>query len=459
MFGICWPVACLVLASALLSPALTAAQADPKAPQHLQEQSVLGLSLSGLVQAKTEQATQQSLIPEGTGLLGKTLDSKLVQGQAKPSLGAEPPMLSLPGIGMPITSMGGVEDGQLPLGGISSFDSKDGFPPFYAGPDQGQASQNPLVGSWGADNLALHFEPSGSCVLEANGRKINGRWQARGQELVLILPNGQKCRLIYSIQGRTLVLSDGSRLQRRGEMPQSNVAFPSQPQSQGALEGFWVASDGRQTLVMAFMNGVCGLNINGQQVYGPYTVSGNRLHVQFSNGQVLDLTFAIEGNTLRFSDGTVLARQAMPQMPAQPQNPQNPQNPQMPQGFPQNPQPQPQPQSPQPQPQAGPNVPWGPATPAQAPQSDATVLEGAWSTQLPNGVQMVFIFKGNQYLVLANGQQSEAGLFRLQGQNLEYQTTAGQSAGQKGVNTWQLQGNILILTFPNGSSLQFTRAS
>ena len=72
---------------------------------------------------------------------------------------------------------------------------------------------------------------------------------------------------------------------------------------------------------------------------------------------------------------------------------------------------------------------------------------------------MVFVFKGNQYMVLANGQQSEAGIFRLDGQRLEYQTTAGQTAGQKGVNTWQIQGNILILTFPNGSALQLTRAS
>ena len=61
--------------------------------------------------------------------------------------------------------------------------------------------------------------------------------------------------------------------------------------------------------------------------------------------------------------------------------------------------------------------------------------------------------------MLANGQQLESGIFRLDGQRLEYQTTAGQTAGQQGVNTWQVQGNTLILTYPNGSSLQFTRAS
>ena len=444
VFGL---MVCLVLFSSLVSPSLTSAQTS----QDLQEKSVLGLSLTGLVKDKAEQAVPQGLIPEGTGLLGKSMDSDLVQGQQS-SLGAEPPIMSLPGIGMPVTSMGGVEDGQLPLGGISSFGSKDGFPPFYPGPDSGAAAQNPLVGSWGADNLNLRFEASGTCVLEANGRQVTGRWQARGQELLLLFANGQKCRLMYSIQGRMLVLSDGSRLQRKGEMPASTTSFGPGAQGQAALEGFWAANDGRQMLIMVFMNGICGLNINGQQVYGPYTVQGNHLHVQLSNGKVLDLTFAIDGNSLRFSDGTVLQRQAMPQMPGQQGMPQTPQ---APQGMPQ------APQTPQvPQPQAGPNVPWGPASPAPAPQAQgASVLEGAWSTQLPNGVQMVFIFKGNQYAVLANGQQLESGIFRLNGQRLEYQTTAGQTAGQQGVNTWQVQGNTLILTYPNGSSLQFTRAS
>ena len=419
LFGL---MAYLLLFSMLFPPFLTTAQA-----QNPQEQSVLGLSLSGLVHAG--QSAPQGLIPEGTGLLGKSMDSGLVQGQPS-SLGAESPIMGLPGIGMPVTSMGGLEDGQLPLGGISSFGSKDGFPPFYPGPDSGAAAQNPLVGSWGADNLNLRFEASGTCVLEANGRQVTGRWQARGQELLLLFANGQKCRLMYSIQGRMLVLSDGSRLQRKGEMPASTTSFGPGAQGQAALEGFWAANDGRQMLIMVFMNGICGLNINGQQVYGPYTVQGNHLHVQLSNGKVLDLTFAIDGNSLRFSDGTVLQRQAMPQMPGQQGMPQTPQ---APQGMPQ------APQTPQtPQPQAGPNGPWGPASPAPAPQAQgASVLEGAWSTQLPNGVQMVFIFKGNQYAVLANGQQLESGIFRLDGQRLEYQTTAG----------------------PNGSSLQFTRAS
>lgn len=434
-------MACFVLCMSLFSTSSGFAAEAAQVLQDQHETSVLGLSLGGLVSSKDHAA--QALIPEGTGLLGKSVSPDLLQGQ-----GSQPPVMNLPGIGMPVTSMGGLEDGQLPLGGISSFGSMDGFPPFYAGPEASPTAQNPLIGSWGASNLQLSFDPSGTCVLEANGRKINGRWQSRGQELLLMFSNGQKCRLIYSIQGRMLVLSDGSRLMRKGDMPQSTASFPTSPAQAGSLEGFWAANDGRQMLVMAFMNGICALNFNGQQVYGPYVVRGNQLHVQFSNGKVMDITFTIEGNTLRFSDGTVLQRQPMPQPAPQP----------MPQPAPQ-PMPQPMPQ-PAPQSSNGPNVPWGPASPESARPSQAvSALEGAWSAQLPNGVQMVFVFKGNQYMVLANGQQSEAGIFRLDGQRLEYQTTAGQTAGQKGVNTWQIQGNILILTFPNGSALQLTRAS
>ncbi len=163
-------------------------------------------------------------------------------------------------------------------------------------------------------------------------------------------------------------------------------------------------------------------------------MQGNHLHVQFAGAKPLDVDFAVEGNTLRFSDGTVLLRQSMPNMPgAQPQ--------QQPGVWGQSQQPVQQPM------------------PGQQPQQigAASQLEGAWGTQLPNGANVVFVFKGNQYRVMTNGQQTETGIFTLSGNRLEYTTTSGQATGQKGVNTWQINGNMLIMTMQNGASVQFRR--
>ncbi|MBQ7608839.1 MAG: hypothetical protein IJU76_12870 [Desulfovibrionaceae bacterium] len=191
-----------------------------------------------------------------------------------------------------------------------------------------------------------------------------------------------------------------------GQMPGQQMASP--------LEGCWVCQSGQNVLIMIFMNGMCGITANGQQIYGPYSVSGSTLFVQFANGKTLNVTFSLSGNQLTLSNGLVLQRQTLPAQAQQG----------MPAGV----------------------------------YSSTSPLEGSWRTRLPNGVTVVFVFKGNQYAVLANGQMTEQGNFTLQGNRLEYTITQGQAMGQKGVNTIQMQGAGFIMILPNGMQIAFQRA-
>ncbi len=347
----------------------------------------------------------------------------------------------------PLNPGGGINDVLSSIGGMAAPSTMDGFPPFFndngtpQGPGQGSTANGPqaLLGTWSAPNgqyvLSMIFQPGGVCALIDKGQQIPGTYQVQGNQLNIRFANGQTLSLTFSIQGDFLVLSDGSRLQRQQNV-QPTLPQPPLPQPTGqGLEGAWAVSTNQGILMMMFMNGMCGLNANGQQLYGPYTVQGNHLHVQFTNGKTLDVDFTIQGDTLRFSDGTTLQRQQMPAMPGVGQPIQQP----MPQPAPQ---PMPQP-GPQPTPQPGPG--------------GTTPLEGAWATQMQNGVQIVFVFTGGQYRVLANGQPTETGIFTLNGDRLEYTTTSGQKAGQKGVNRWQINGDTLILTMPDGTSVQFGR--
>ena len=51
----------------------------------------------------------------------------------------------------------------------------------------------------------------------------------------------------------------------------------------------------------------------------------------------------------------------------------------------------------------------------------------------------------------------EAGTFVLNGSRLEFSVAFGQAAGQRGVNNWQLNGNVLVITGANGQGIQLTR--
>ena len=380
----------------------------------------------------------------GKDLLGATFNSLFDGSSSTPTL----PVILAPGLqgmavlqdsstftsgvpqsGLPSTSIGGLEEALLPIGGMSQ--SLDGFPPFFG---DGEGTDSPtqptsdggqaLLGTWGAhssgQNLDLTFFPGGRCLIVANGNRIEGSYAISGNQLSLQFANGQASTLTFRIEGSFLILSDGSRLERQGQPTGTEGGCtpppPPLPQPQ-SLEGAWVAGNGQTMIIMMFMNGICGLTVNGQQFFGPYTVQGNTLTVQFNNGKRLETTFSISGDTLRFADGTTLTRQNI----------------------------------------QGPGTGTQDPRPVPLPPSTNNPLEGVWAARLPNGVVIAFVFRGNQYFFLNNGQQTETGTFVLNGNRLEYTITSGQSQGQQGVNTWQISGNVLVLTLPNGAQMQFTR--
>ena len=249
-----------------------------------------------------------------------------------------------------------------------------------------------------------------------------------------------------------------------------------------ALQGAWAGSNGSDTMVLMFMGNVCGMALNGQQMYGMWSLAGDRLNIRFQNGKTLSYSVALQGNTLTLDGSIRLTRQAMPNQPGgvpggQPVQPQQPQ----PGGWGQ-PQPGPQPQGggwgqpqqqPQPggwgQPQPGPQPQgggWGqPQQPQPGgwgqpqPQAGPTPLEGSWSLQTPQGT-LTFRFMGNRYAQLFNGQLAEEGTFSYSPDGrLQYQITGGQNAGQSGENRVMVNGNTLTFVWANGMSAVFMRDS
>ena len=243
-----------------------------------------------------------------------------------------------------------------------------------------------------------------------------------------------------------------------------------QPDAQ-ALQGAWAGSNGSDTMLLMFMGNVCGMALNGQQMYGMWSLAGDRLNIRFQNGKTLSYSIAIQGDSLILDGNVRLTRQAMPNQPGggvpggQPVQPQQPQ----PGGWGQpQPGPQPQgsgwgqPQQPQPggwgQPQPGPQ-PQGGGWGAPQPQVGPTPLEGSWFLQTPQG-RLTFRFMGNRYAQLFNGQLAEEGTFNyLPDGRLQYRITGGQNAGQSGENRVMVNGNTLTFIWANGMSAVFMRDS
>jgi len=97
-----------------------------------------------------------------------------------------------------------------------------------------------------------------------------------------------------------------------------------------------------------------------------------------------------------------------------------------------------------------------PASP-QGQQGVRHVLEGFWRAQIPQE-QMVFQFQGDRYAFFLNGQPIEEGTFAyLPDGRLQYQITAGPSAGPQGVNRIVYQGQSFAMYRPNGSCITYQR--
>lgn len=171
-----------------------------------------------------------------------------------------------------------------------------------------------------------------------------------------------------------------------------------------AIQGTWVAQDGQNTMMFTFMGSSCTLFLNGMQMQGMFSLSGNQLSIQFQNGRSQSYTVALQGDSLILDGQIRLMRQGQ-----------------------------------------------------QGQQMSSSPLDGVWQAQIPQGTY-TFNFRGNTYRVLVNGQPTEEGVFTLtpDGQ-FTYRVTQGQNPGQTGTNRIFLQGNSLTMNWPDGTSLTFYR--
>ena len=232
-----------------------------------------------------------------------------------------------------------------------------------------------------------------------------------------------------------------------------------------ALQGIWSGSNGQDMMILMFQGNACALGLNGQQMAGVYSLSGNRLFMQFQNGRSISYALGLEGDTLVLDGSVRLARQNAPAFSqpswgagsgAQPGGTwgggSNDAQPGGSWGGGSNG-----------APQGGtwgggsngaqPGGSWG-----GAPQAERhSILDGTWSVMLSQGKRS-FRFTGNRYAQLINAQMVEEGLFSVTPDGrFSYQVTSGNFTGVRGENRIQVTGNSLTMTWPEGNSLTFVR--
>ncbi len=205
-----------------------------------------------------------------------------------------------------------------------------------------------------------------------------------------------------------------------------SVAAPARadmPISPQALQGSWMGTNGQQTLILMFMGNNCALVLNGAQLLGNWNLVGNRLTMQFQNGNSLSYSVALQGNTLILDGNLRLMRTggAGPNVPPQTGTGQN--------VFP----------------------PTSPGPVASSP------LEGTWSAQIPQGTRS-FRFTGNRYAQLLNGQVVEEGEFQYSPDGrFQFRVTSGLYAGQAGEDRITINGNSITVAWPDGAVVTFIR--
>ncbi len=197
------------------------------------------------------------------------------------------------------------------------------------------------------------------------------------------------------------------------------------------LQGVWFAQNGQKQMLLIFQGNNCGMVLNGQQMYGVWSVQGDKLNISFQSGQKVTFQFVLSGDELILDQTVRLRRQNMPGTAGGPGTTVQPAP---------APAPVPAPQPVQPSPAVG-----------------ATPLEGSWVTTLQMG-QGVMTFRGNQYTFHLNGQMVEAGTFMLGQGVLNYTVTAGQMTGLSGQNRIVIQGNQFTMTTAAGQVFVFMRS-
>ena len=238
------------------------------------------------------------------------------------------------------------------------------------------------------------------------------------------------------------------------------------------LQGAWASTQGGHNVIVIFMNNMMGITYDNMTAYGTFMISGNQLIFRAQTGETQSWNFTIQGNQLNL-DGMILQRQPINAPGPNPgpntvpgPNPTTVPNP--------NPTPGNGGGAPSggiwgPAPNPGPNHGsnggvWGPGpnpgpnpTPNPGPAA-GSVIDGVWGAQSPNGL-MQYAFRGGQYSFGINGQVMETGTYSYNPQTGEcqFRILNGQAAGQSGSNRIYVQGNQLIMEFPNGAKNVLTR--
>ena len=244
------------------------------------------------------------------------------------------------------------------------------------------------------------------------------------------------------------------------------------------LQGAWASTQGGHNVIVIFMNNMMGITYDNMTAYGTFMISGNQLIFRAQTGETQSWNFTVQGNQLNL-DGMILQRQPINAPGPNPVPGPNPGP---------NTVPGPNPTTvpnPNPTPGNGGGAPsggiWGPApNPGPNPGSNGgiwepgpnpgpnptpnpgpaagSVIDGVWGAQSPNGL-MQYAFRGGQYSFGINGQVMETGTYSYNPQTGEcqFRILTGQAAGQSGSNRIYVQGNQLIMVFPNGAKNVLTR--
>lgn len=246
------------------------------------------------------------------------------------------------------------------------------------------------------------------------------------------------------------------------------------------LQGAWASTQGGHNVIVIFMNNMMGITYDNMTAYGTFMISGNQLIFRAQTGETQSWNFTIQGNQLNL-DGMILQRQPINAPGPNPVPGPNPGPNTVPGPNPTTvPNPNPTPgngggapsggiwgPAPNPGPNPGSNGGvWGPA-PNTEPATPTTpipgtaagsVIDGVWGAQSPNGL-MQYAFRGGQYSFGINGQVMETGTYSYNPQTGEcqFRILTGQAAGQSGSNRIYVQGNQLIMEFPNGAKNVLTR--
>ena len=246
------------------------------------------------------------------------------------------------------------------------------------------------------------------------------------------------------------------------------------------LQGAWASTQGGHNVIVIFMNNMMGITYDNMTAYGTFMISGNQLIFRAQTGETQSWNFTVQGNQLNL-DGMILQRQQINAPGPNPVPGPNPGPNTVPGPNPTTvPNPNPTPgngggapsggiwgPAPNPGPNPGSNGGvWGPA-PNTEPATPTTpipgtaagsVIDGVWGAQSPNGL-MQYAFRGGQYSFGINGQVMETGTYSYNPQTGEcqFRILTGQAAGQSGSNRIYVQGNQLIMEFPNGAKNVLTR--